>query len=552
MDVTMPDGRVIQGVPEGTTKYQLSRKLINAGMYKNEDFYEDQVGKDMGSSFGEGLAASVVSTGSNLVNMALPDVITPDWASDETLNERERLEGKYGSGSFKGGKLVGDIATTIAPVGGVGAGAAKLARATRPTSKVAKYLTNTLQKGAGRGAVEGATAGAILAGPDERGIGAATGAVFGGTLGSIGTALGKTLGKGSMVKITKEAEALQKLTGVMIPLSQAAEAGLTKQFYNAFLANFLGLGGKARGQYKAVENDLRRFIGEHAHPPRANIEIKPTDSVRDMMGKLERYWKGDKDLGIPGAFDSVKAWPITMFKGEIPTMPPAVARALKTYIDDGLVKIPRKGAKITGEDILILKNTLGSIMPKDPGGRGAFSGYQKQLEKLMGRTLNPSGKGQGAGAQALADWQAAIEYYPIWQTLRKAAQAADDKIFKVSSMGKAAPLSGAANEGVEAGMLAKIAMEDFPSKQGLFQTAAATFPVIGAGTAIGGPMGGAIAFLGTLGVGRAMLTKGMQKYLSGQTKGQALNKALMKKYEKELTGLGLTARQAAIVLGGDK
>ena len=38
MNVTLPNGRVIEGVPEGTTKAQIMAKAISAGLATREDF----------------------------------------------------------------------------------------------------------------------------------------------------------------------------------------------------------------------------------------------------------------------------------------------------------------------------------------------------------------------------------------------------------------------------------------------------------------------------------------------------------------------------------
>lgn len=95
--------------------------------------------------------------------------------------------------------------------------------------------------------------------------------------------------------------------------------------------------------------------------------------------------------------------------------------------------------------------------------------------------------------------------------------------------------------------------KNFPSRQGLFQTLAASGPVLsaGAGMMAGGPVGGLAALALTTMVGRGLASKGLQKYLSGQTKFQRLNKALMRKYSKELQRAGFSARQAAVILGVD-
>lgn len=525
-----------------------------------------QVGQDK-ATFMEGMGAGFMDIGRSVGNMV-------GMVDDETvMNQREIDEGLGGMGKF--GKFAGEMLATAPLGGGVGAGVAKGARALDAASKGGKYLTKTLGRGMGRGAVEGATYGAVMADPNERGAGALGGAAFGGALGAAGTALGKALGKGSVTKITDEAKQLQKLTGTFIPLSQAAEEGMTRMIYNAFLANIPGVGGKIRGQYKNALQDARRFAAEHAMPdtPSAHEAVKLTgrESIDEMIQKMKQYW-GSEAEGIKGiAFEGIKNLPIIIGKGmKVPVAP----KWLISKVDDiteGMVTFPAPGKQMTGAQILDLKTAIGSVIAKlEPKTAGVARAYTKQLDELMKANWDPTGKGRGAAARALREYQDASKYYKSWMALRSSAdKAADLSEFGMSQLAKSAKagtgrvLPGRASVGQEArsrvnplatqrrtGQLGVKALENFPSKQGLFQTLAATSPATSAlgGAALGG-MGGALAaFPIVVGLGRLGASKSVQKYLSGQTKFQKLTRTRRRRWTSELMKLGLNRKQAERLL----
>lgn len=546
MDVELPNGYVVQGVPDGTPKHAIAMKAIRAGLAKNSDFGYDDSDAAIEGSFIEGVGAGMTNVGRQVGNIV-------GLVDDETLEEQKNLDRHMTFGKGGGGKFVGEMVAT-APVGmGVGGAVAKGANALRLASRPGKALASTLQRGAGRAAVEGATYGGVLAGPDDRGTGAVVGAAAGSLLSGAGEVLGKAIGKGQFIKLKKEATRTQMMTGQFIPLSQSAEAGLGRMIYNALLSNMTGVGGKIRGQYKTALNDFRRFVGEHAHPEKALVDIKPTDSIGQMMGKLKNYWDT--------AFDEIKTWPIKAFGDVTPMAPKWLVKKI-TKESEGTVKALISGSEVTGAEILSLNTVLGTIistMGNSPAKAQAIA-YQKSLRELLKRNLNPSGKGTGAAARVLHEYEEAVRYYPAWQSVQKAAAAADDKIkfsptqhLAKADRGKtvSSPYDRAPGERVS--QLAVESLKDFPSRQGLFQQLAAGAPTYGAaagvGAAAGGPVGAAVGVGIVYALARIGASKGLQKYLSRQTTGQKLNRALMQKYKKELIRLGATARQAMVILG---
>lgn len=555
-NIKLPNGVVMTDIPDNISRGGIATKAIQLGIARPSDFgYEEASGASESGmeNFLAGAGSGLVNVGRQAVNMVLPDQLTPDWASDEAIaQQREIDQDLLETGAGKGGRVVGEIAATL-PVGGVGGAVAKGAGAIRGASRGANYLKHTLARGAGRGAVEGATAGAILAGPDERMSGAYGGALLGGALGGAGTALGKALGKGSVVKQTDEAIELEKLTGHFIPLSQSAKPGMVKQIYNAFLANLPGVGGKIRGQYKDALNDFRRYVIEESVPdnPRAwNIIGDISDDPVDvMLEKVGKYWET--------AFDDIKPWPIIVRASDKIAMPNSLAKLLKGQLQDKLIKPIAPGVKLKGEDILNMKTAISEVFDQLPASakKGAKA-YLKKLDDLLDSNLNPTGKGKGKAAKDLQAYRDAQEFWPKWTAVKRAAKSAKDNMsFSPAQMGnqfKEVARSGKGNM-QRASELGVEALENFPSRQGLFQTLAAAGPIAGTGAAVGGLAGSATALATAIAVGRLAASKGLQKYLAGTTKFQNVSRQQMERFSRELQNMGMTARDAAIVLGiGDQ
>jgi hypothetical protein len=122
----------------------------------------------------------MTNVGRQVGNMFGADSIMGLDTSDAAIARQKQTDAKLmDTGWGKTGRVVGEIAAT-APIG-VGAGAL-----------VGRALPGAL-RGIGALATEGATEGAILGGPGERGMGAALGAGFGGGLGLVGAAGGKMM-----------------------------------------------------------------------------------------------------------------------------------------------------------------------------------------------------------------------------------------------------------------------------------------------------------------------------------------------------------------------
>lgn len=233
MNVRLPDGTIIQNVPEGTTKVQLLQKLHANGHdipgYMTQAPTQDapavnpfSLNTDRVEAVGQGIknaAGGFVRSGMGIVSNLMRPIDALTGANDPNLSSLitgkpaptaheqrmarvdARFRNKYGinpdSTAFQAGKLGGDIAAT-APIGGF------LANGMRAVPMLAKFapavqsggfslgdaatgsaLKNTLLR-AGGGAVQGGAAAGLVNPAD-----APSGAMIGGMIPGVAAAGGK-------------------------------------------------------------------------------------------------------------------------------------------------------------------------------------------------------------------------------------------------------------------------------------------------------------------------------------------------------------------------
>lgn len=546
MDVELPNGTVISDVPEGTNRYKVMEMAIAHKLATPEDFGQESA--HAGGSFWEGIGRGLTHTARSLGNMV-------GVVGDKELADSEDLDKDLlSTGAGQAGNFVGEMAATL-PVGGAVGGLAKAATAARGVVPGARLAASVLGNGVSRAALEGAVGAGATADSDQRGGMAMFGAGLGGAMGGAGKLL--KLGVNKLTpKITPEAAQLQKMTGTFIPLSQALEPGVGKQFYEAFLANLPGVGGKIRGQYKNAIEDLRRYAAEQAHPPTAPVTITPKDTIADAFGKLEDYWKT--------AYDGIGAVPIKLFNGaggrQSWKVPLEVEEAMKAA-SGGRFAPPPVGATVSGEVMVNLKRATEELLEKVPEGSTLKAAAKKELEDfsehiddMLKQNLDPTGKGKGKMADVYRDYLDKQPYYEDYQRLlsagQKAVKARGVSDFSPAELaassarqtGTSAVRGGGAGSMQETGRLGAATLPDFPSRQGLFQTAAALG--LGGSFLAGGGVPVAAGAAGMMGVGRALASPRAQKLVSGQYD-------VMKHYSKLLRRMGMASRNAAVIGGTD-
>lgn len=541
MRIRLPNGKILDGIPKGTPKFQIMDKAIMAGIATPEDFGQESAPSPVeGTGFQEGIGRGMTSIARGAGNLL--GVVSDEEAEDANKLDEPLLNTTGGML----GNIAGQTALTL-PAGVAASTAARAATAGRAAPGAVRALHQALASPVGRGAVEGAVAGGLSAETDDQGGMALMGAGLGGTFGAAGKLLGNFV-RGVTPKLTPEAAKLQQMTGTFIPLSQSLEPGMAKQFYSALISNLPGAGGVVRGQYKNALEDLRRFAAEQAHPPRANMTITPQDDIRAVFGKLEDYWKT--------AYDDIGVLPVKLFTssgGRTAWQVPKEVEEAMLAASGGRFKAPSAGQTVTGEVLVNLRRAANELLERVPEGstlrnaeKAELEGFVSQIDDTLKANLDPTGKGRGQMAQIYRDYLEKNGYYDTYQTLVSAGQkAAKNSEFSPAQLaesaarntGRSAVRGGASDSLQEVGRLADTALQDFPSRMGLFQTVAA----LGLGGAATATMGlpGAIGTAGVLGAGRAFASEGVQKLLSGQ-------KDIMRNYAKLLRQLGRASRGLTI------
>ena len=193
MDVRLPDGTIIRGIPEGTTREQLRAKLEPKG-YKFDDApaapAEDRGALEKAGEFAKGVGSTIQkvlrNTGLEAPRVKLPHGIPSLWGSTAPI---EVPDTGYGTA----GEIVGEIGVTLVP-------GAQASKAVMALPKVAARLAgNGFGRTAGRAALQGAAGGA--AGSIMMGDNPLKGAAYGAVGGPLLTGAGKALeGTGGLLR----------------------------------------------------------------------------------------------------------------------------------------------------------------------------------------------------------------------------------------------------------------------------------------------------------------------------------------------------------------
>jgi hypothetical protein len=523
---------------------------------KDKEDYNPTKGMNLGEEIVAGNSAEAKRLGRRATNLLLPDSLTPEWATDEAIQKQDELDvALNATGGGMTGRILGGLALT-APLGGpVGAGAKALA-AGSTVARAAPTLARTLRAGATMAGVEGGMQGALFSNPGEGLEGALKGAVLGGGLskgaqlvGAGGRALKRTLG----AELSDEAVTLQKLLGhnEFIPLSQSAKPGVWKQIYSGLVANTPKAGQVLRGQREAALGRYNEFVLTKALPyktSKQSVFLHGEDTLHEGFRKGEDLWKA--------AFGKTN-------KMEFTVTPNFISKSVRQAIDDlpnSSFKIPvPKNNKLKGQQIEDLKQILQDAINETRPGVGGMARRneliraKKNLEKIILRKLKLGVNTGKLPHDALRERLYNTANYDSWGDLVKAAKTSKGKpqlepkqILASAGSGK----EGVMGEGgrlQKYGILGEKALEDFPSKQGIFQTVAALGVMsaaggVGAATSDNPVLGGLAGFVAPIALARGLASPSFQRLISGQ----ASKSGKVKVMTKMLRGLGAPARQAAV------
>lgn len=557
VDVRLPNGAILKNVPDDVAgkKHMVAMEAIKRGMATNKDFgyegaeaYQEGLGAAGDTKldrFTEGMGRGFVNTGRQVGNMF-------GLISDEEIAEARQIDKDLmATGMGITGDIVGSLAAT-APLGGAVGGAAKglsLARGASTAARGGRALGRTLAHPAGRGTVEGAVYGSVYAGPGKRGEGAMWGAGLGLGMGGLVKGLGNAWKNGKVSVMDEAKEAADEL-GAFIPISQAGlEDGLPRMIYNAILSNLPGSAGKVRGQYKDAVRTLRQWAGTQAHPDDASaaVHILPEDNIHTIFTKLDDFWKGNREKGILGAYDEIGNTVIDASKVRVNKVTQDLVEAEAKRLGVPY-RIP-KGIQSKTQNMLNFRNAVSEIKMKLEPGQ-----MTKTLRANLDDTLNKIDDQfeKQLAPEVFAAYSNLGPSYRNYQILKSAVDKAKSAgqqftppqlLVAAAEKAGAAARSGGGTFQQIAGKAAR-ALQDFPSKAGVYQMVAALGLSSGFMGAFLGTAMPALTAAGIYSVARMVGTKGFQKFLMGNFRG----KAALEHPQMQLLfrALGMPARLGAV------
>lgn len=302
--------------------------------------------------FAAGMGQGVTNLGRQLGN-----VLGMEKYSDEALQEAaQRDKALLSTGAGKAGAFTGEVLAT-APVGGV---VGALGKTALRGGTAARLLTGA--------AGQGATEGALTAGPGNRGAGAAVGAASGVLLPKAVGGAAKLLGRG--VRPTAPAKALLR-EGVDLTPGQMNPRSAFGQLEEA-ATNVWGVGPLIQDAREAAMGDWRKAARAAALPPGARRETangslesvyqayEPAYDVAKGFPTAPRIMRtagGDTPLAsfpqVRGAFEAAARDPNIRADD-------ATRRAAHKWLQNKLTQLPGKGrtGTVDSADLLKLRSEL--------------------------------------------------------------------------------------------------------------------------------------------------------------------------------------------------
>lgn len=279
MDVKLPNGVILQNVPEGTTKDAIASKAIKAGLITAQELFSPTEGMS-------GLDKFAAGAGKGLMDLAMGGGQALGLVDQQAIQEREARDAPLmASGAAQAGSFAGKVA---APV---------VAAMTAPG---AATVGGGAAIGAGMGLLEPVAQGDVLTGKLTN---TAVGGLLGGAGQKVGNIIGNKIGKHAAQRVA-QAEALAVANATKDATTKAGQAlGYTvpPTHANPTLTNRVleGMAGKlTTGQLAAEKNqgitDLvaKRALGIADDSP---LSLSAVEGVRKSA-----Y----------GAYEALKAHPV--------------------------------------------------------------------------------------------------------------------------------------------------------------------------------------------------------------------------------------------------
>lgn len=534
-----------------------------------EPSYDPTGGMSTGEKLRAGIGSGMARMARGATNLVLPDAVTPEWASDESIAEAKRLEAPLmETGAGQGGQLIGEIAATL-PAGTAIRGGQAAMLASRAPALLVRALAGRL---AGAGA-EGAITGAISADPGNRMEGAGEGALIGGLMDRGGKVLGRAL-KG-IVKRSPEAQQLENIADlhgaqVDLPLSRAASdegvlSPLVKFVYDKVLPNMPGAEGALRKQGDRASTQFREIAMKEAAPggagsmsPGFSGGLPLTTGKTPGAGTNVRTSMKD----IQEAFEREYADTIKSYAFNQPSTQDFAARLVKQFpnIDqealDGVTAIFDKlnnrfsrGGVLDGDNLMRMKMELANMGRSASNDRVGQSLYQAQefLDDVVRSELR-----QGNSPANLRDLQRYEDLAQPWRNflrVQKSAARSKDPAGQFTPQELSRSVKTLANDKELARGTAPMQELSSLGERTVGQAAhnpswyerAATLAAMGGVGALGGPLSVGATMLGA----RAAASPGVQRTLMGTTDTQRALVRALRRNEEAARRIGSAARGGA-------
>lgn len=499
-------------------------------------------------NFRAGVGSGMLRGWKGLTNLALPDSLTPEWASDENIQEMDKRDVHLPLS----GKIIGGAAGTAPLSGATGA----LLSTASKAAPAASVLARTLASPWSRTAIEGATQGAIFADPDEQGQGALIGAGLGTTLSALGKGGGRLLR--GLIEKSEAAKALEQLAAqhgdeIFLPISQAADekgiiSRLGKTFYKEALPIVPGVKGKLTRQGAEAADKLREIALKEALPDGGQLPAEAGKKVSQAVSAIQKQFDDAYDQTIKSYAFTVPKDLTKQVAGKVRavTDPKTVVNSQTlnkvTSEVEGLMKQFSNGKPdIDGQNLLNVKRELSDLIK-------LAKNHEKPVYKAADQWIDDHivAEMKAGGIKTnLNDLKRYLDLTPAYRAfapVQAAAKQAADKegrfLFRT--------LARTAKNSPEQRVIGQIGAETVDKSA----AAGGLTGKILAGLGMGGAGFGALmspgATITALGVGNALATKPVQRALLGDTKLQRRIIELLRNNPNAARRVGSAARAAAV------
>ena len=537
-----------QGMPADTFTALMQEKRRREAAPPEEE-YSSVKGMSAGEKFLAGVGRGMAEFGASAANLLLPEGLTPEWASEEAIKERERLsQPLLETGWGQAGEIAGEIAAA-APIGG-GIGSAARTGLTRVGAPALATSAPAI------GALEGGAVGALASTPGEAGEGATFGATVGAAVPVVGQALSRTLGRG-LVEMTPEAKRLKE-QGIDVPLSLGAKPGVAKTFYSDIMPAIPGLRGRLMQQSDEAFEAWRENIAKQTIPewvPKSQVDdMISKGNPQETMSRIQQFWDEEAYAALnPKKFHPSIDWAGDAGQQILQEVDPKASR----WFVRELNKLAGRDGAVTGRQLMDLKRRISKRGDRTVQSNSALANdiwdTSKVIDSMIERQLQASARPNTRGAEIYRNYMANKEPYANFLDMRKAAYSSPARKAEGAFLPEDLSTASALRAGERRGTQGAGALQ-FPAQQaqkGLGKPIAdpgfwRTIATIGlTGGAFMNPALAAASYGGLQGLS----TRGAQRFLTGDLATQQALVNALNKYSGAIENIGRAGTTGLITQG---